>query len=62
MGMCEICNDKYVIRQFEKGLISVVSCPNNCSPSIEEWERKMDFIANRIHEAERRFKKENAAV
>ena len=46
--MCEICNDKHVIHQVEKGFISVVPCPNNCGPSIEERERKMDFIANRI--------------
>ncbi|MDQ0246222.1 hypothetical protein J2S09_003826 [Bacillus fengqiuensis] len=62
MGMCEICNDKRVIHQFEKGLISIVPCPNNCGPSIGEWERKMDFMAHRIQEAERRFMKENVAV
>lgn len=60
--MCEICNHKHVIHQFEKGLISVVPCPNNCGPSIEERERKTDFPANGIQEAERRFKKENVAV
>ncbi|HWO95817.1 MAG TPA: hypothetical protein VNM45_05700 [Bacillus sp. (in: firmicutes)] len=60
--MCEICNDKHVIHQVEKSFISVVPCPNNCGPSVEERERKMDFIANRIREAERRFKKENVAV
>lgn len=60
--MCNLCNGRHMIHQVEKGLASVVPCPNGCGPSPEEWKRKMDFLAARIEEAERQFKKENVAV